>query len=69
MSRWNRYQKVLGEPENAEFEQRVNDAVNSAVQEMDKMVDDEIKLQYVTHVFAKTLDDLQSWLSHPKLIN
>ncbi len=69
MSRWNRYHKVLGEPENAEFEQRVNDAVNSAVQEMDKMVDDEIKLQYVTHVFAKTLDDLQSWLSHPKLIN
>ncbi len=69
MSRWNRYQKVLGEPENAEFEQRVNDAVNSAVQEMDKMVDDEIKLQYVTHVFAKTLDDLQSWLSHPKMVN
>ncbi len=69
MSRWNRYHKVLGEPENAEFEQLVNDAVNSAVREMDKMVSDEIKLQYVTHVFAKTLDDLQSWLSHPKLIN
>ena len=69
MSRWNRYKKVLGESENAEFEQRVNDAVNSAVLEMDKMVDDELKLQYVTHIFAKTLDDLQSWLTHPKIVN
>ena len=43
--------------------------MSNAVRDMDKMVDDEIKLQYVTHVFAKTLDQLESWLDHPKMVN
>lgn len=69
MQKWNRYQRIFGENQAAEFEHRVNEAVNSAVREMDKLVDDEVKLQYVTHVFAKTLDQLQDWLNHPKMVN
>jgi hypothetical protein len=69
MQQWNRYQRIFGEEQAAEFEKRVNEAVTSAVREMDKLVDDELKIQYVTHVFAKTLDQLQSWLTHPKMVN
>lgn len=69
MSRWNRYEKVLEPQLSEDFERRVSHAVANAVREMDKMVDDEVKLQYVTHVFAKTLDQLQSWFDHPKLVN
>ena len=69
MQKWNRYQRIFGDDQATEFERRVNDAVTSAVREMDKLVDDELKIQYVTHVFAKTLDELQSWLTHPKMVN
>jgi hypothetical protein len=69
MQKWNRYQRTFGEDRASEFEQRVNEAVSSAVREMDKLVDDEVKIQYVTHVFAKTLDQLQDWLHHPKMVN
>jgi hypothetical protein len=69
MQKWNRYQRIFGEDHAADFERRVNDAVANAVREMDKLVEDETKIQYVTHVFAKTLDQLQSWLQHPKMIN
>ena len=69
MQKWNRYQRIFGDDQAAEFERRVNDAVTSAVRDMDKLVDDELKIQYVTHVFAKTLDELQSWLTHPKMVN
>jgi len=69
MQKWNRYQRIFGEDQAAEFEHRVNEAVSSAVREMDKLVDDEVKIQYVTHVFAKTLDHLQDWLTHPRMVN
>ena len=69
MQKWNRYQRLFGEDRASEFEHRVNEAVNSAVREMDKLVDDEVKIQYVTHVFAKTLDQLQDWLTHPRMVN
>lgn len=69
MSKWNRYHSFFGEERTVEFEQRVNAAVESAVRELDKLVDDEMKIQYVTHVFAKTLDQLADWLSDPKMIN
>ena len=69
MQTWNRYERVFGTDRAADFERRVNAAVDHAVREMDKLVDDEGKIQYVTHVFAKTLDQLQDWLSHPRTIN
>ena len=69
MQKWSRYQRIFGEDHAEEFERRVNDAVSSAVREMDKLVDDEMKIQYVTHVFAKTLDQLQDWLTHPRMVN
>lgn len=62
-------EKYHGLSRNAEFEQLVSEAAEKAVLEMDKMVADEVKLKYLTHIFAKTLDDIAGWLIKPRLIN
>ena len=54
---------------NPEFERRVNAAAELAISEMDKMVANEVKLRYVTHIFAKTLDEIAKWLIKPKYLN
>ncbi|MBI3992710.1 MAG: hypothetical protein HY342_05515 [Candidatus Lambdaproteobacteria bacterium] len=63
------HEKYHGLSRNAEFEELVSTAAERAVLEMDKMVADEVKLKYLTHIFAKTLDDIASWLIKPKYIN
>ncbi len=62
-------EKYFGLSRNTDFERLVSTAAEKAVLDMDKMVADEVKLKYVTHIFAKTLDDIASWLIKPKYIN
>jgi hypothetical protein len=54
---------------NPEFERRVSQAAEQAIQEMDKLVANEVKLRYVTHIFARTLDEIARWLIKPKYLN
>jgi hypothetical protein len=62
-------EKYHGLCRNEEFERLVSDAAEKAVLQMDKMVADEVKLKYVTHIFAKTLDDIAGWLIRPNLVS
>lgn len=54
---------------NPDFEKRVSEAAEQAVMEMDKLVANEVKLRYITHIFAKTLDEVASWLNTSRLLN
>lgn len=54
---------------NPDFERRVSEAAEQAVMEMDKLVANEVKLRYITHIFAKTLDEVASWLNTSRLLN
>ena len=54
---------------NPDFERRVSQAAEQAIAEMDKMVANEVKLRYVTHIFAKTLDEIAKWLIKPRYLN
>ena len=54
---------------NPEFERRVSQAAEQAIAEMDRMVANEVKLRYVTHIFARTLDEIAKWLIKPKYLN
>lgn len=54
---------------NPEFERRVSEAAERAILEMDKVVANEVKLRYITHIFAKTLDDIADWLVKPRYMN
>lgn len=62
-------QKYLGLTRNQEFEKRVSEAAEQAIMEMDRLVTNEVKLRYITHIFAKTLDDIANWLTEPKHLN
>ena len=61
-----KYQSLTRNPE---FERRVSEAAEQAVMEMDKLVANEVKLRYITHIFAKTLDEVASWLTEPTYLN
>lgn len=54
---------------NPDFEKLVNEAAEKAILEMDKVVANEIKLRYITHIFSKTLDNISEWLIKPKYLN
>ena len=54
---------------NPEFERRVSQAAEEAILEMDRLVANEVKLRYVTHIFAKTLDEVAKWLIKPTVVN
>ena len=34
-----------------------------------RLIDDDTKIDYATHVFAKALDDMVDYLETPKLLN
>ena len=54
---------------NAEFERRVSEATERAILEMDKLVANEVKLRYITHIFAMTLVEIGVWLVKPRFMN
>ncbi len=62
----NEYFKLARNPE---FERRVSEAAERAILEMDKVVANEVKLRYITHIFARTLDDIADWLVKPRYMN
>lgn len=61
--------KYLSLSRDPHFEKRVSEAAEQAVMEMDKLVTNEVKLRYITHIFAKTLDEVASWLTEPTYLN
>ncbi len=61
--------KYLTLTRNPDFEKRVSEAAEQAILEMDQLVANEVKLRYITHIFAKTLDEVASWLITPKMLN
>jgi len=69
MSSQGNYEEYFRKARNPEFERQVSEAAERAVLEMDKLVANEIKLRYITHIFAKTLDEIADWLVKPKVIN
>jgi hypothetical protein len=63
------YEEYFKLARNPEFERQVSEAAERAVLEMDRMVANEVKLRYITHIFAKTLDEIADWLVKPKMVN
>jgi hypothetical protein len=69
MSSLSNYEEYFRKARNPEFERQVSEAAERAVLEMDKLVANEVKLRYITHIFAKTLDEIADWLVKPKVVN
>ncbi len=63
-----RYEQIFGIERTADFEERVTAAAERAIAEFDKLVADEVKLRYITQVYARSLDHIAEHLEahqHP----
>ena len=53
-----------------EFEMQVSKTIKNLIESLENhLIDDNTKVDYATHVFAKALDDMVDCLETPKLLN
>ena len=65
-----KFHTIVGADISFRFEKQITDAVMELAELLaHRFMDDEIKVDYATHVFAKVLDDLMDLLEHPIHIN
>ena len=54
----------------SQFEKQVSRTIQELMDSLeDRLIDDETKVDYATHVFAKALDEMVDYLESPKLFN
>ena len=54
----------------SQFEKQVSRTIQELMDSLEnRLIDDEIKVDYATHVFAKALDEMVDYLELPKLLN
>ncbi|MDH4121168.1 MAG: hypothetical protein OEV94_05635 [Deltaproteobacteria bacterium] len=63
------YAEIFGVHETEDFEMRVNRAAERAIAELDRLVADEVKLRFVTHVFARSIDHISDVLKGARTVN
>ena len=64
------YHSLVGDDTSYRFEQNVSHAVQELAETFQgNFLDNESKVDYATHVFAKMLDDLSDFLEHPSIVN
>ena len=65
-----KFHTIVGADISFRFEKQITDAVMELAELLaHRFMDDEIKVDYATHVFAKVLDDLMDLPEHPIHIN
>ena len=53
-----------------QFEKQVSRTIRELIDSLEsRLIDDNTKVDYATHVFAKALDDMVDYLETPKLLN
>ena len=54
----------------SQFEKQVSRTIQELMDSLEnRLIDDETKVDYATHVFAKALDEMVDYLGSPKLLN
>ena len=54
----------------SQFEKQVSRTIQKLMDSLEnRLIDDETKVDYATHVFAKALDEMVDYLESPKLLN
>ncbi len=54
----------------SQFEKQVSRTIQELMDSLEnRLIDDETKVDYATHVFAKALDEMVDYLESPKLFN
>ena len=64
------FTKAVGIDLSIEFEMQVSKTIKNLIESLEnRLIDDDTKVDYATHVFAKALDDMVDSLETPKLLN
>ena len=64
------FSRAVGTELSIEFEMQVSKTIKNLIESLEnRLIDDDIKVDYATHVFAKALDDMVDYLERPKLLN
>ena len=65
-----KFHNIVGADISYRFEKQITDAVMELAEMLEhRFLDNETKVDYATHVFAKVLDDLMDLLEHPSHLN
>ena len=64
------FTRAVGTDLSIEFEKQVSKTIKDLIVSLEnRLIDDDTKVDYATHVFAKALDDMVDYLETPKLLN
>lgn len=64
------FTNAVGSELSNQFEMQVSKTIKNLIESLEnRLIDDDTKVDYATHVFAKALDDMVDYLETPKLLN
>jgi len=64
------FANAVGTELSSKFETQVSKTIKNLIESLEhRLIDDNTKVDYATHVFAKALDDMVDYLETPKLLN
>ena len=64
------FTNAVGSELSNQFEMQVSKTIKNLIESLEnRLIDDNTKVDYATHVFAKALDDMVDYLETPKLLN
>ena len=65
-----KYSNTVGDDLNNQFENQVYVTIMELIKSLEnRLIDNETKVDYATHVFAKALDEMVDYLDSPRMLN
>ena len=65
-----KFSNEVGVDLNNQFENQVHGTIMGLIDSLEnRLIDNETKVDYATHVFAKALDEMVDYLDSPRLLN
>ena len=65
-----KFSNTVGDDLNNQFENQVYVTIMELIKSLEnRFIDNETKVDYATHVFAKALDEMVDYLDSPRLLN
>ena len=65
-----KFSNAVGVDLNNQFEKKVYGTIMELLESLEnRLIDNETKVDYATHIFAKALDEMVDYLDSPSLLN
>ena len=65
-----KFSNAVGVDLNNQFEKQVYVTIMELIESLEnRLIDNETKVDYATHIFAKALDEMVDYLDSPRLLN